>query len=118
MKEFMYLFRGAMQNEEAFAQLSPEQMQVEMQKWNVWMGELTQKGKLLGGQPLFPNGKVVKGVSRKITDGPFTEGKDIVGGYLLIKANDLNEAVALSYGCPALEGTEGTVEVREIMPMQ
>ena len=96
MKEFMYIFRGDMHNEEAFAKLSPEQMQAELQKWNVWMGDLTQKGKLIGGQPLFPHGKVLKGNSKKITDGPFTEGKDIVGGYLLIHANDFNEAVDLS----------------------
>ena len=117
MKEFMYIFRGAIQNEEAFAQLSPEQMQVEMQKWNTWMGDLTKKGKLIGGQPLLPAGKVIKGVTKKVMDGPFTEGKDIVGGYLLIKANDINEAVVLSNGCPSLDGPDGTVEVREIMPM-
>ena len=79
MKEFMYIFRGSVQNEEAFIQLSPEQMQAEMQKWNVWMGDLAQRGKLISGQPLLPHGKVLKGVSKKITDGPFTEGKDIVG---------------------------------------
>jgi hypothetical protein len=59
----------------------------------------------------------VKGVSNKILDGPFTEGKDIVGGYLLIKANDMDDALALSKGCPTLDGTDGTVEIREIMPI-
>lgn len=117
MKEFIYIFRGEMQNEQAFAKLSPEQMQAEMQKWNNWMGDLTQKGKMIGGQPLFPEGKVLMGVSKKITDGPFTEGKDIVGGYMLIKANDIKEAVELSKGCPSLEGPDGSVEIREIMPV-
>ena len=117
MKEFMYIFRGSVQNEQAFIQLSPEQMQAEMQKWNVWMGDLAQKGKLISGQPLLPQGKVLKGVSKKVTDGPFTEGKDIVGGYLLVKANDLQEAIELSKACPTLEGADGTVEVREIMPL-
>ena len=113
----MYIFRGTRMNEEAFANQSPDQMQAEMEKWNNWMGDLTKKGKLIGGQPLFPHGKVVKGTSKKITDGPYTEGKDIVGGYLLIKANDLAEAVDLSKGCPALTFDDGTVEVREIMPL-
>lgn len=117
MKEFMYLFRGAIQNEEAFARLSPADMQAEMEKWNKWMADLTRKGKLVGGQPLLPQGKVLKGVTKKVTDGPFTEGKDIVGGYLLIKANDFQEAVELSKDCPSLNGPDGTVEVREIMPM-
>ena len=118
MKEFLYIFRGAKLNEEAFANLPPEQMQGEMQKWNTWMGDLAQKGKLVGGQPLFPQGKVLKGLSKKIVDGPFTEGKDIVGGYLLVKANDLHEATELSKGCPILDRADSTVEVREIMPMQ
>ncbi len=117
MKEFMYIFRGSIQNERDFVNLSPAQMEAEMKKWNKWMGDLAQKGKLISGQPLLPEGKVLKGVSRKVTDGPFTEGKDIVGGYLLIKANDLQDAVELSKGCPTLEGAEGTVEVREIMPV-
>lgn len=117
MKDFMLVFRGSVQSEEAFANQSPEQMQAEMEKWNHWMGDLAQKGKLVGGQPLFPEGKVLRGTAKKITDGPFIEGKDIVGGYLLIKANDINEAVELSKGCPSLNADDGSVEVREIMPI-
>ena len=117
MKEFMYIFRGAIANEQAFAKLSPEDMQKEMQKWNAWMGKLASTGQLIGGQPLAPEGKVLKGTAKKVTDGPFTEGKDIVGGYLLIKAQDFSEAVELSKGCPSLQGEDGTVEVREIIPM-
>ena len=118
MKEFMFVFRGSMQNEEAFANQSPEQMQAEMAKWNTWMGNIAKQGKLIGGQPLYPQGKVLKGTSKKLTDGPFIEGKDIVGGYLLIKANDINDAVEISKNCPSLESETGSVEVREIMPIQ
>ncbi len=117
MKEFMFVFRGDMQNEEAFARQSPEQMQAEMTKWNNWMGSIAKDGKLIGGQPLYPHGKVLKGTSKKLTDGPFIEGKDIVGGYLLIKANDIGEAVEISRGCPSLDSADGSVEVREIMPV-
>jgi len=117
MKEFMLVFRGARQNEEAFAKQSPEQMQAEMAKWNNWMGQIDKAGKLGGGQPLYPHGKVLKGTSKKLTDGPFIEGKDIVGGYLLIKADDINDAVEISKGCPSLDGPDGSVEVREIMPI-
>ena len=48
MKEFMYIFRGAIANEQAFAKLSPEDMQKEMQKWNAWMGKLASTGQLIG----------------------------------------------------------------------
>jgi hypothetical protein len=117
MKEFMFVFRSSVQNEEVFAQQSPEQMQAELGKWNTWMGSIAQQGKLIGGQPLHPQGKVLKGTSKKLTDGPFIEGKDIVGGYLLIKANDMIDAVEISKGCPALNSDEGSVEIREIMPV-
>jgi hypothetical protein len=117
MKEFMLVFRSSVQNEEVFAKQSPEQMQAELAKWNTWMGGIAQQGKLIGGQPLYPQGKVLKGTSKKLTDGPFIEGKDVVGGYLLIKANDIQDAVEISKGCPSLNSDEGSVEVREIMPV-
>lgn len=114
----MLIFRSNVQSEEAFAQASPEEMQAEMAKWNHWMGDLAGQGKLVGGEPLFPEGKVLRGTSQKITDGAFIEGKEIVGGYLLIKATDLEEAVELSKGCPTLATDDGTVEVREVMKLQ
>jgi hypothetical protein len=117
MKDFMLVFRGSVENEEAFARKSPQEMQAEMALWQVWMEEIAKQGKMVGGQPLFPHGKVIKGRSKKLTDGPFIEGKDIVGGYLVIKANDYQDAIALSQGCPTLNGPDGSVEIREIMPI-
>jgi hypothetical protein len=117
MKEFMYVFRSSIENEEAFAKQSPEQMQAELGKWNTWMNGIALQGKLIGGQPLFPSGKVVKGPAKKLIDGPFIEGKDVVGGYLLIRATDMQDAVEISKGCPALTSADGSVEIREIMPV-
>ena len=117
MKEFMLVFRSSVQSEEIFASQSPEQMQAELGKWNDWMSTIAKQGKLVGGQPLYPNGKVLKGTSKKLTDGPFIEGKDMVGGYLLIKANDYDDAVEISKACPSLNSVDGSVEVREIMPV-
>jgi hypothetical protein len=113
MKEFMYLFRGG---DAGRAQQSPEEMQAHMQKWGVWMKELADSGNLVAGLPLHNDGKVVEKSGEVITDGPFTEGKEIVGGYLIVKANDLNHAAELSKGCPIFEHG-GTTEVREILPM-
>jgi hypothetical protein len=118
MKDFMFIFRGPLSNAEAFAKQSPEQMQAELAKWGAWMGSLAQQGKLAGGEALQPLGKVVHGTKRKITDGPYIEGKDIVGSYLLVKANDIDEAIELSKGCPAIETDADSIEVREIMPTQ
>ena len=117
MKDFLLIFRDTVENTQAYANLSPAELQADMEKWNAWMNGLADQGKLVGGQPLLPEGTVIHGTARKTTDGPYIEGKDMVGGYLLIRATDLNDAVALSKGCPALDTPEGTVEVREIMPV-
>jgi hypothetical protein len=111
MAEFLYLYRGGVRGG------SPEQMQNTMQKWMAWFKQLSEKGHIKNmGHPLENGGKVVKGSHKTVTDGPFAESKDIVGGYSLLEAHDLNEAVELSKGCPIFEG-EGTVEVRPIMQM-
>ena len=111
MSEFLYLYRGGEQGG------SPERMQQMMQKWVTWLTELGQKGHIKDqGQPLEPVGKLVKGKQKAVTDGPFAEAKDVVGGYTLIEARDLDQAVELSKGCPIFE-VEGAVEVRPVMKM-
>jgi hypothetical protein len=117
MKDYMYIFRNPVSEQDAFVHQSPEQMQAEMEKWTAWMTRLAEQGKLVGGQPLFTHGKVVQGVAKKtVTDGPYVEGKDIVGGYMLVKADSIEEAIELSNGCPHYESAQATVEIREIMP--
>jgi len=59
---------------------------------------------------------VVRGQNKTVTDGPFTEAKDLVGGFTLVEARDIDQAVELSRGCPIFEGG-GSVEVRPIMKM-
>lgn len=113
MKEFLYLFRGGDARE---VQQSPEQMQEHMQKWQQWMGQLGASGNFIDGKPLELGGKVLTGTAKSVTDGPFAEGKEIVGGYLLVKANSFDEAVELSKGCPIFEH-DGIVEVRPIAAM-
>jgi hypothetical protein len=109
MSEFLFLYRGGETGR------SPERMQQTMQKWMSWLKELGEKGHIKDqGQPLERNGKLVKGRQKSVTDGPFAEAKDIVGGYTLVEARDLGQAVELSKGCPILEA-DGTVEVRPVM---
>src|SRR5215471_20794644 len=108
-KDLVFLYRGGARDR------SPEQMQQVMQKWMAWMKDLGEKGHLIDrGQPLERAGKVVQGKQKTVTDGPFAEAKDVVGGYTLIEAEDLSEAVELSKGCPIFE-VEGAVEVRPVM---
>jgi len=111
MSEFVYLYRGGE------AGRSPERVQQVMQKWMAWLKDLAGKGHIKDqGQPLERSGKLVKGKQKTVTDGPFAEAKDVVGGYTLIEARDLEQAVELSKGCPIFE-VEGAVEVRPVMKM-
>ena len=113
MSEFVYLYRGG-QNP---TQRSPEATQQVMQKWMAWFKELGDSGHIKNmGQPLEHSGKLVKGKQKTVTDGPFAEAKDVIGGYSLIEARDLDQAVELSKGCPIFEA-EGAVEVRPVMKM-
>jgi hypothetical protein len=85
-----------------------------MARWGAWIGQLGPKSK--GGEPTAPEGKVIAGKKRSVTDGPFGETKDLVGGYLIVTAPDLNAAVELARGCPIFE-SDGSVEVRELRSM-
>lgn len=108
---FLYLFRGG-----ADPTRSPEEMQRNMQKWTTWVEVLAKEGHLQGGQPLEFGGKVLTGKSKPVTDGPFAEAKDVVGGYLLVTARDINQATELARGCPVFDDG-GTVEVRGVRSM-
>jgi len=110
MSEFLYLYRGGRRAE------SPAEGEKVMQRWVGWMEELAQKGHLKDrGQPLEAEGKVVR-KQRTVTDGPYPESKDVVGGYTLIEARDLAQAAELASGCPIFD-SDGLVEVRPIMQM-
>jgi hypothetical protein len=112
MKEYLFLFRGGEMPE------APEASQAHMQRWMQWMDGLGKEGKFVGAQPLNKNGKQVTGSKKIVTDGPFMEGKEMVGGYLICKAGSLDEAVEISKGCPILEYETGIVEVREIQELK
>ena len=110
MNEFVFLYR----NGERPA--SPEQMQQVLGKWTAWFKDLAAKGHIVDrGQPLERSGKLV-GTGRVVTDGPFAEAKDIIGGYTLIKAVSVSEAAELAKGCPIID-RGGQVEVRPVMKM-
>jgi len=111
MSEFLFLYRGGQRASDA-----AESDKV-MQKWVAWMEDLGSKGHLKDrGQPLDPAGKVVRGKQKVVTDGPYPESKDVVGGYTLVTAGDLAQAAELSKGCPIFD-TDGVVEVRPVMEM-
>jgi hypothetical protein len=106
--EFTFLYRGRERNG------SPEQLQRTMEKWVAWFKELSTKGHIKDlGHPLQDAGKVVRGKQKMVNDGPYAEAKDLIAGYTLIEAKDLEHALELAKGCPILE-VGGSVEVRPV----
>ena len=114
MSKFMYLFRTS---PTAYQSLSPEQMQQTLKKWMDWKDTLEKSGHIKQfGERLDGTGKVVRGKAKTVTDGPYIEVKDFIGGYMLVEAKDIDQAVELAKGCPVLE-SDGTVEIRPFVSM-
>jgi hypothetical protein len=115
MNEFLLIFRRDYKT--ADTQPSPEQLQKMMKEWQNWMGNIAAQNKLSNsGNRLSDEGKVVKPGSL-VTDGPYVEIKEAIGGYIIIRAESLEEAAEISKGCPILK-VGGNVEIRTIIPME
>ncbi|MBC9909559.1 YciI family protein [Chitinophaga varians] len=110
MKNFLFLYRADFS---LAAQRSPEEMQANTKKWMDWIGGIAAQNKLADrGNRLEQTGMVIR-PNNVVTDGPFTEIKETLGGYTVIQANSLEEAAELAKGCPVL-AVGGNVEIREI----
>ena len=113
MKDFLLVYRN---DYNSVPKASPEEAQAITKKWMDWIGGIASEGKLSNqGSPLGSAGKVVK-PNNVVTDGPYTEIKELIGGYSIVKAESLEEAAAIAKGCPIFE-SGGNVEVRELTMM-
>ena len=91
-----------------------EQLKQIMGRFNEWMSGMRAKGLVVGTNGLDVTGAVLRGPrGASMTDGPYSETKEIVGGYVVIKAANLNEAIELARDCPGLD-YRMAVEVRPI----
>jgi len=114
MNEYMLIFR----HEDGHKVASPEQVKTWMQQTIDWIKTISEKNKFVGGNGLpFESAKVVKVKNSKkvITDGPFGDIKETIGGYCIVKAESIDEAVEFAKGSPVLQGEGNSVEVREIL---
>jgi len=111
MSQFMLFIR----NGEEPNELSPEQIQQAIQRFSSWARKLREQGKLVAAEKLKDNeGLLLRTRNGQIVvDGPFAETKETIGGYFIVEAGNLDEAVALTKECPALSNG-GIVELREI----
>src|SRR5258708_28605416 len=108
--EYLLLFRG----DAWYNRLTPEELQQAMSRFKAWFDRLTEQGKLKAAQPLAREGRIVSGKQgRVVADGPFAESKEAIGGYFLLAANSLDEAIAVAKNSPRLEyGTQ--IQVRPV----
>jgi hypothetical protein len=110
MEEFMLIFRHQDGNKVA----SPDQIQVWMKQTMDWIGGIAAQNKYSGGNGLhFENAKVVWS-NNVVTNGPFGEIKETLGGYVIVKAGSVDEAVEFAKGSPVLQGEGNSVEVRRL----
>ena len=112
MEKFMFIFHGGISPDS-----SPEQMQENMGKWFGWIEQLNKEERYVSGEPLLPGGKLVKGSASGVTDGPYTEGKEVVGGYFIVNAKDYNDAVSLCAGYPDY-GVGGSIQIRQVLKIE
>ena len=105
---YLLLYRGKDWDEG----LSPEELQQVMDRFMAWSDGLAKSGKVKGGQALARESKTVSGKNgRIIADGPFTEAKEAIGGYLLLQVDNFAEALAIAKSCPGLD-YGGSIEIR------
>jgi hypothetical protein len=110
MKEYMLIFR----HEDGQKVASPEQIQVWMKQTMDWIGSIAAQNKFVAGNGLpFEDARVVHH-GNLVTNGPFGDIKETLGGYVIVKADSVDEAVEFAKGSPVLQGDGNTVEVRLI----
>ena len=117
MSEFVILFR-ATEAAQRDAMGTPERAQRSLETWLAWVRDLQANGHLKDrGKPLEMTGKVVRGTKRVVTDGPYAEAKDLLLGFMIIEADNIEAAVNISSGCPIVAGG-GSVEIRPVGALQ
>lgn len=121
MSEFVFLFRSSDAGRRE-AMGTPERAQRSLETWRAWIADLEAQGCLKEpGLPLDPGGAVVRGAPARgaaatVTDGPYVEAKDMVLGFIVVEARDLEHAAEIAAGCPIALGG-GSVEVRPVMSL-
>jgi len=111
MKDFMMIFIGSTYEELGLEQ---NEIQERMGKWMAWGNKMGEAGILKGGHALMSNIRRVTGPNRTVSDGPFVESKEMVGGYYIVTAENVEEVMKIAEDYPDYD-VDGTVEIREIM---
>ena len=110
MEEYVLIMR----HEDGTKIASPEQMQAWMKQTMDWIGGISAQNKFVSGTGLpFQDAKVVSS-NKVVTNGPFGDIKETIGGFITVRADSIDEAVEFAKGCPVLQGEGNTMEVRKV----
>ncbi|MDQ6844628.1 MAG: YciI family protein [Bacteroidota bacterium] len=110
MEEYVLIMR----HEDGSKIASPEQMQIWMKQTMDWIGGISAQNKFSGGTGLLFDGAKVVRPNNVVTNGPFGDIKETIGGQITVKADSIEEAIEFAKGCPVLQGEGNSVEVRKI----
>ena len=110
MEEYALIMR----HEDGKKVASPEQLEIWMNQTMDWIGGIAAQNKFVGGTGLPFDGARIVHHNKVVTNGPFGEIKETIGGFITVKADSVEEAVEFAKGCPVLQGEGNTVEVRKI----
>jgi hypothetical protein len=115
MAKFMLILHNAPNN---WRQISPEEMQRKVERYQAWIDKMRSGGRHVSSEKLGEDGGKVLGLQQgrlSVVDGPYSEAKEVVGGYFVFRAADYEEAIELTRDCPFLE--DGTIVIRRTDPM-
>ena len=110
MDEYILIFRHEDGNKVA----TPEQIQIWMKQTMDWIGTISARNKFVSANGLLFDDARVVWHDNVVTDGPFGKIKETLGGYIIVKAESVDEAVGFAKGCPVLQGERNSVEVRKL----
>ncbi len=103
-----------MRNEDGQKIATPDQLQMWMKQTKEWIDTITAKNKFVSGTSLlFEDARVINS-GKEVENKPFGKTKETIGGYMIVKAESMNEAVAFAKDCPVLQGEGNTMEVRQV----
>jgi len=107
----MMIFIGA---DYSTLDLSPEELQVRYGKWFAWTTKMQENGVMKSGEALKPKVKRITGADRTVTDGPFMESKELIGGFYIVEGKTVEDVIEIAQDFPDYD-LGGTVEIREVM---
>lgn len=111
---YLLLFRHPQDGPEP----TPAEMERILGQWMAWMKSMKTKGQFVGANRLEETGAVIRPLpGAAVSDGPFIEAKEIVGGYIIVAAASLAEAIEIGKGCPGIASGATIVEVRPVEPL-